>query len=148
MLGTNFGAMSGDRPNFLNDPATAAKLPEPPGTEFPSPERPPRAEFLEADPRVNRTLVRREQRSTGFGQDEPTGASERLSSGPKLARRAFSGTTRRSFCAGYAKLMKGLQNLYSAVRIRSAPPRDLIWLHNAAGPFNESERGRGLLPNL
>ena len=37
--GTNFAAIAGDSPNFLNDPATEAKPPKPPGREDWTPER-------------------------------------------------------------------------------------------------------------
>src|SRR5579862_1727595 len=49
--GTNFAAIFGDRPNFLNGPATDAKppkAPNPPGREFSRPERPLVGEVLDA----------------------------------------------------------------------------------------------------
>src|SRR5262252_7882497 len=39
-MGTNFAAISGDKPNFLKGPATAAKPPNAPGRELPRPEKP------------------------------------------------------------------------------------------------------------
>src|SRR3954469_16791980 len=46
-MGTNFAAMSGDRPNFLNGPATADTAPKPPGAECPRPEIAVAAEFFD-----------------------------------------------------------------------------------------------------